>query len=1184
MQRGEYDSAEKHFQSAASFAQTDIENAQASGNIAELQRRRGDIGGAIQSFERSLKILGFTLPKSRLLRLALLWKETVVQLMHTTFPRWFLGRLKRLPNDREILALALFRGLTHSYYNGSSGLNCFNLHLKSLNLAERFGESNTLALHYLEHVGGAALFGLTDRAVSYADNAHRMMVEEIPALRDGLRGHYLSVGYYCTAQYDKSIELGRAAIEKLERLGDYWKLHMTRYQVAASLYSKGHYREAVEEAKKNYESGIEKGDFQASCIILDVWARAQPGDVPEDVLQTEFDRKRDDAQGTCHLLIAKTANLIGLERYDEAIATAHEGIRLALRTGLSTPYPYAIIAWGITAYRKKAETLRPMQTRLRKATLRSAIKLGVLGLVHACIQPIELPRLKREIGLVLAMQGRIRIARLFLQASIRIARRQQAEFDGAESLRVLAELGEENGWPHAKSQLADANGQLSKLEIEHGVARIRRRVLEEEDATLSLVDRFDAIIDAGRKIAAALREEDIHQALHDTATRLLRCDVCILRFKDGTPKPVAGDHLTHFRQAVIDQVIHDGQAVSDLLEEAELASGEGRGSLLCAPVFVLGEVQALIYATHAQVRNMFGDDEIRLAQFIATIAGASLESAQGYHQLQELNVTLEDRVAERTLAAETRAQELVLANNELTATQRKLTVAVAEANEANQAKSRFLATMSHEIRTPMNGILGMAELALASDLKPAQQKYIKVVKESGQTLLGLLNEVLDLSKIEAGKMELEEIEFDLREVTEDAVQLLSPAGHNKRLEIICEIDSDVPLRVLGDSNRLRQVIVNLIGNAIKFTDQGEVLVKVHNRDDDAVQFDVSDTGIGISPEKRELIFDAFQQEDSSTTRRYGGTGLGLSICQQLSQLMGGDIHVDSKLGEGSTFSFWIPFRSMEGTQVDFAANDLRGRMVALVCQQPSLARATQKMLECLGLHVIVAGNLADLEDDMLGDFDVFLVDEPRDDDLLTMVDKAAANATRRWIAMEKPGRLEGNHPLLTKPLSIREVHRVLSTAIDGKIESSDVAAKQSGNVGVSKCRILLADDCDVNQEVARGLLELGGFEVETVENGEMALERVRTEHFDLVLMDLEMPVMDGLETTREIRKDNDIPIIALSAHTVVELQARCGDVGFDDYLSKPFDPALLVETINKQLAKQSDQQSPARRERSTTKA
>ena len=480
-----------------------------------------------------------------------------------------------------------------------------------------------------------------------------------------------------------------------------------------------------------------------------------------------------------------------------------------------------------------------------------------------------------------------------------------------------------------------------------------------------------------------------------------------------------------------------------------------------------GNVAACLYLVRQQVHDRFSPDEQRLAEFIATLAGAALENAAGFSQLQCLNETLEQRVSERTAAAEARAQELAESNRQLhrTATdlrqtEEQLRVAMNAAEQASLAKTQFLATMSHEIRTPMNGILGMAELALATSLTPLQQDYLRTVKQSGHALLRLLNDILDFSKIEAGRLDLEEVDFDLPATVDDAVRLLACDAQRKGLELTYRIDRRLPRDMRGDPGRLRQVLVNLIGNALKFTTAGAVFLDVRlERTADqclTVHFVVRDTGIGIPAAQQELIFERFRQADGSTTRRYGGSGLGLAISAQLVALMGGRIWVESEVGIGSEFHFTADF--------------------PLCLTEPS-------------------GTSAPL-------------DAIPDDDRAGRVPSEAVLASDCAV-----------HPL----------------------------------------RILLAEDGPINQAVAVGLLEMRGHQVVVADNGKEALDRLATEAFDVVLMDLEMPLMDGMEATRRIRQQEQVsgehlPIIAMTAHALNQFRDDCRQAGMDGYLTKPIQP------------------------------
>jgi two-component system, sensor histidine kinase and response regulator len=519
---------------------------------------------------------------------------------------------------------------------------------------------------------------------------------------------------------------------------------------------------------------------------------------------------------------------------------------------------------------------------------------------------------------------------------------------------------------------------------------------------------------------------------------------------------------------------------------------------------------------------------------------------------------------------------------------KQLEAARRRAEEATRAKGNFLAAMSHEIRTPMNAILGMTQLALDTKLNAEQRDYLRTVKDSTDALLTLINDILDFSKIEAGKLDLDRVEFNLRDTLEDTLKVLSQRAQQKGLELACRIRPDVPERVQGDPGRLRQILLNLVGNGIKFTERGEVVLHadVESSRDGEIRLHaaVADTGIGIPPEKRRLIFEAFEQADASTTREYGGTGLGLAICSQLVELMGGKLWVESRVGQGSTFHFTVVL----GARGDRARTPARLKGVsALVVDDNATNRLIlEETLSSWRMRPTAADSaraaLAAIERASAGGrpFRVVLADALMPEmDGFTLARRIRQNprfAQTRVILLTSAGartpgarsRSNGISACLTKPVKQSDLLDALLTSLHGPPSPGARASSADSRTRIrqERRRILVAEDNAVNQKLLVSLLKKRGHSVEVVDNGRKAVTAVRERPFDLVLMDLQMPVMGGFEAASAIRgrersAGGHVPIVAVTAHALEGERERCLAAGMDGYLSKPVRAQSLYEVV-----------------------
>jgi signal transduction histidine kinase/CheY-like chemotaxis protein/tetratricopeptide (TPR) repeat protein len=1160
---GEYDAAEHALGEALQVADSPLAKTRLRGKLGDVEFKRGRMQRAVSAYTQAFGLTGCVIPSSTLTMLGELTRQAAIQLWHTLFgrpsQRWLADELHRL-------RWSLYSRLAHTFWFSRGSLWTLYAHLKGMNEAECFLDSPELAKAYSEHGPVCSLLGWFRRAEEYSQRSLKIREADNDLWGKGQTLSYLSVVHLAATRFEECVRVAGQAVQLLERTGDAWETNMAKYQGACALMRLGRYREAAELASSMYRNGLQIGDIQAAGISLDILMRTAPGWLTASMIQEQAELERSDAQSHAQTQLARALWLMRESNYQEAATILEEAIRRCRKAGSINSYISPCYAWLSTARRMMTMTVarydQASYRRWLKATARAAAKACRLADKYQADRAHAL----RERGWSKLLNGESRAALRDFRESIAAARRSAEAMEEWQSLRAICEIEQSLGkrrfpvseaertrWHFLQQQLADSIGLID--------AR------QHQATSMSLVDRFDKLLDDGRRIARSLSRESILKEVCLGAQHLIRGQE-VFWFEKHSDKAqwsvihgLAADDTPLSSQvdtaqaAILDETIHDGEV---RFYSSKAGVGLIRGSLIVAPVRMQDKIVACLVITHREVENLFGINEAKLLEFIAAIAGAALENSEGFEKLRDINLSLEQRVSDRT---------------------EELRKAMAIALAASQAKSRFMATMSHEVRTPLNGILGMARLALMHCQDSRQINYLGTIQRSGESLLSLLNDLLDFSKLEAGKMTVEMIPFDPRQMLGDVLSLVAAPAWNKGIELVANFATELPEQVLGDGIRLRQIVMNLIGNAVKFTAGGSIEIRVDVLNaataDPQWRIAVIDTGIGIPKHKQAQIFEAFSQVDATTTRRFGGTGLGLSISAELVKLMEGTIAVQSQEGVGSCFSVTLPLRPVNetATQAVHACN-LSGMRI-LILEPLTVARQSlERLLESWGATTVAFEAWRESADRRFVDWELFdLAIVSGEDSQQLMCD--AAGRLPIWRVLAPDDASEADMPTLTKPLlpvhlvnhlfnvragvawvaptqTVRQPEETLGTA--GK-----PAEEGPGLKPATGFQVLVADDGEVNRLVLVGFLDYLGVSCVEAKDGKEAVTAIAENRFDLCLMDIDMPELDGIEATRLIRKQGyPLKIVAMTAHHDEHYIKLCEEAGMNGYLTKPIQADQLA--------------------------
>ncbi|WDT77235.1 MAG: AAA family ATPase [Candidatus Manganitrophus sp.] len=897
MLRGRYSEAEQAFLTARSIANQKFDQSQIEGKLGELAFKCGDMKAASDAIERGLRLIGRIVPKNNLTLLAHLIWDASLQVLHTCFPGLFLARRKLEGGKTDFLAVRLYSRLAYSYWFQRGTIPSFWAHLRELNLIECYPPTSELGQAYANHGVGMTLIPYFQRGICYAEKGLliRQSLGDIWGMGQSL--HFFGLTLYAATKFKDAIGRSNQALELLYRTGDQWEINNARVHIAYNRYRLGALQDVVRLSQKIYYEATEIGDLQAAGLSLDTWSKASWGKIPGDITRKALEQCKEDAQTFQIVLQAEGVRLLREGRIGEASKVFEEAERVVKRTGLRNEYAVPIPLFLSMALRLAMDRTHSISYNDRKMLLLRAKQAARRGLRLARSFKSNLPHALREMGLLSAMQGRMGRARKYFDESLMVAKELDMRFESAQTLLARGQVGLHAGWPRAAEEVALAEHELRALGAEWVLEEYRNGKTAEKPVTLSLADRFDALLEEGRKIASALAEEAVFTAVRTAALRLLRGERClILKLVPGAEAPtlkvVAGEEKEGYSRTVVARALESGrpvviaEGVSGDVSDSVLLS-EAR-SILAAPIFARGRAVGCIYMTHQGVGRLFGEEEIRLASFIATLAGAALENAEGFAKLEALTKSLEERVEERTASLKAANQVLESEIAERTRIESQLERMQEQLRSLSLRSQSTLEEERSRIAREIHDEFGQTLTVLKMQLSFLERRF-----RGGQTPISewtkSMSEMIDTT-IER----VRQVASELRPIVLDDLGL--PAAiewqakeFQERTGITCRcfLQEEIAIDRMH-STAVFRVFQEALTNVARHSGASDVEIKL-NEEKGAAFLQVRDNGRGITEEQR------LHQKS-----------LGLIGMRERARACGGEVGIEGIPGKGTTITVRVP--------------------------------------------------------------------------------------------------------------------------------------------------------------------------------------------------------------------------------------------------------------------------------------